>query len=719
MSISKIASYLKTNKRTIFCILTFLSVSYLSVQGVSAEPWDGLTAEQSQKVVGILNGIITLMASVMWMVTSFITIFLYPGWVNGTLFGLQDYLKEIWILVSNIIYFIFAFIIIVIAFMNIIGKWEWNWELKQAMPKFIIGILIVPFSWFFVQFVLAISAVLTVWVLTLPYDSFKDQALLSTALDGTELAGSKICKDVVISLSWEFEWNTSSLGWDDSALSENIRCKDGWEITIKQLFEWTDGWEGLDNTIFGVISVYTYWVLKIQELDTISWRDLTSIKGIADLVLKIFFDIFFIVVYLLLMIALFLALFVRGVRLWIYAMLSPAFGLLYFFWKTGDGFGKSWEKFNVKEFIALALVPVYVAAALSFGLIFILTASEWLKTTVSSTDEDVIEAWGFSLSIIWAHGDGVEEKSVIGKLIVEMFWVVILWIAVMAALWASKTTEAIVQPIAKFGEDVWALAAKAPTYAPIIPTWSWWMSVASLPTVSSTIKSWFDSEATRKGTSFASGILWDTDSALQGLNNSVRETQARFDQFSDSANVNSADLMWVVRENLEEATSFNDIRVSDSFRARLQQTGAALDITWHDDWDLSNQDQLMTALREIHNATLPQWWLFEWQTHLWSLSRTVIDGFLADDSATPAWNWGTTPPTEPSVANNFNLNTTLVGDGTITRDRVNWIEAAVREANLTTWNRQSIRTAILNMIPETDADREAKADALVDELELT
>lgn len=47
-------------------------------------------------------------------------------------------------------------------------------------------------------------------------------------------------------------------------------------------------------------------------------------------------------------------------------MLSPAFGLLYFFDKTKDGMGESGKSFNVKEFLSLALVPVYVSAALSF-----------------------------------------------------------------------------------------------------------------------------------------------------------------------------------------------------------------------------------------------------------------------------------------------------------------------------------------------------------------
>lgn len=98
----------------------------------------------------------------MGMLTAFISLFLYPGWTNGTLFGLTEYLREIWILISNVVYFLFALILIVIAFMNIIGKNQGTWELKQAMPKFIVGVLIVPLSWFFVQFLLSVSAVLTI-----------------------------------------------------------------------------------------------------------------------------------------------------------------------------------------------------------------------------------------------------------------------------------------------------------------------------------------------------------------------------------------------------------------------------------------------------------------------------------------------------------------------------------------------------------------------------
>jgi hypothetical protein len=524
-----------------------------------------ISKEDSDKVVKILNGFITGAAALMGMISSFITMFLYPGWVNGTLFGLQDYLKIMWILVSNIVYFIFAFILIAIAFMNIIGKGEWTWELKQAMPRFIIWVLIVPFSWFFVQFLLSLSAILTVWVLTLPYDSFQGNELFDKAMENEELAWKEICKDVIISFNGDFEWQpVEQLSTDANELDEHIKCKNGWKITVKELLTGTDAdWNisadasGLQNSIFGVMSIYSYGILKVDELDTISAANLESVKTIADLIFKIVFDVLFIAVYLLLMVALLLALFVRGVRLWIYMMLSPAFWLLYFFWKWSEGFWESGDKFNIKEFIALALVPVYVSAALAFWLVFILVASEGIKET--NDGEDVLKAWGFSLTILWAHGDQEAEKSVIWKLVVEIFGVVILWIAVMAALWASKTTKAIVEPIQAFWKSVWDLAAKAPTYAPIIPAPGWMQSAASLQKIWSTLQGNMSAEASKRASSFMGADSETTavnsarERAMSNLNSNPWDFRLNWQGLQDVINSANwkADVLYNNRENRE------------------------------------------------------------------------------------------------------------------------------------------------------------------------
>jgi hypothetical protein len=54
--------------------------------------------------------------------TALVALFMQPGWVNGEIFNLQPILRNIWIMVSNVVYLIFALILIAISFMNIIGK---------------------------------------------------------------------------------------------------------------------------------------------------------------------------------------------------------------------------------------------------------------------------------------------------------------------------------------------------------------------------------------------------------------------------------------------------------------------------------------------------------------------------------------------------------------------------------------------------------------------
>lgn len=71
------------------------------------------------------------------------------------------------------VYLIFAFALIWIAFANIIGKKDDVYEMKRALPRFAVGILMVPFSWFFVQLTLSITAILTVSMLSLPFNTFE------------------------------------------------------------------------------------------------------------------------------------------------------------------------------------------------------------------------------------------------------------------------------------------------------------------------------------------------------------------------------------------------------------------------------------------------------------------------------------------------------------------------------------------------------------------
>jgi len=105
-------------------------------------------------------------------------------------------MKDIWILISNVVYFIFAFLLIFIAVMNIVGGGKDKYQLKTAMPKFIVGILIVPFSWFAVQFILSLASFMSTVSLSLPYDTFQGMTSFKTSISGKE-----ICNDFYMVLA--------------------------------------------------------------------------------------------------------------------------------------------------------------------------------------------------------------------------------------------------------------------------------------------------------------------------------------------------------------------------------------------------------------------------------------------------------------------------------------------------------------------------------------
>lgn len=67
---------------------------------------------------------------------------------------------------------------------------------------------------------------------------------------------------------------------------------------------------------------------------------------------------------------------------------------MYFLGKGKEGFsaGEGGSKFSITEFIALAMVPVYASAALAFGLVFILVATEGIKVASSEDDLDTLKA---------------------------------------------------------------------------------------------------------------------------------------------------------------------------------------------------------------------------------------------------------------------------------------------------------------------------------------
>lgn len=127
---------------------------------------------------------------------------LSPDWTMGDFFGLRSYFKSVWVLVSNIVYVIFALMLLFMAVMQIFGGAESEYAFKKRLGRFLVGILIVPFTWLIVSWTLSFANQAVAAVLSIPLGSIK----IDTGTDGkqsTSLWHKKV-------LPTEFDFNTKS-----------------------------------------------------------------------------------------------------------------------------------------------------------------------------------------------------------------------------------------------------------------------------------------------------------------------------------------------------------------------------------------------------------------------------------------------------------------------------------------------------------------------------
>lgn len=93
-----------------------------------------------------------------------------PDWTFGDFIGLRPILHSLWVFVSNMVYVIFAAMLIVVAIANIFGQSD-SYAIKKMLPRFIIGVIMVPFTWWIVSASLSVSSYLTALVIRMPADT--------------------------------------------------------------------------------------------------------------------------------------------------------------------------------------------------------------------------------------------------------------------------------------------------------------------------------------------------------------------------------------------------------------------------------------------------------------------------------------------------------------------------------------------------------------------
>ncbi len=171
-----------------------------------------------------------------------------PDWTSGDLFGLREPMHKMWIIVSNIVYFIYAILLIIIALATIFGKD--NFSYKAMIPRLALGILMVPFTWWFVQWTISLATVVTASVINIPMETMLDQY-------GKEQ--NKYLNEPLIPKNYTI----TTLAGGTGSTTTSSKCEETKGcLSIQKILE-SDG--GIYNTLL----IYAYNVFKIQDYKSI------------------------------------------------------------------------------------------------------------------------------------------------------------------------------------------------------------------------------------------------------------------------------------------------------------------------------------------------------------------------------------------------------------------------------------------------------------------
>ncbi len=492
-------------------------------------------SDLTKNIIEIFDLIFGLLALVLWPMVILAGWLLSPDWTMGDFFGLRGYFKEVWILVANIVYIIFALMLLYMAIMQIFGWSESEYAFKKKLPSFLVGILLVPFTWLIVSWTLSFANQAVAAVLSIPMGSI---AKLDTGSSSGEQDKSKWHQKM---LPTQFDFSTNSSGYGVHCSEWVAKDKDGNKIDCISPAEFlTKNQAGP----FFIIMIYAYNIFKIQDADKNAVEDFcvdqtasgetkykTSkdcIKDLVGIVRKFWLSLIVTIFFAIMLVALCWILLMRAIKLWIYIMLSPLFGLAYFTGKMSEGVWEAGEMWfwwlGFKPFFKLAMVPVLVSAVLAFGLLFVWVVRDNFhggtknpgqtefctddkvgymvtycieeikngeKTTFTSKliigtdtnksdgDSTITLNFGdaFSNIIGWAEAasalsggvaGGIESvEDIFAHIILTMMALVFMFMGVKVAANFDPVTEAAFKPFQQLGEATGKFIAHSPSYLPL------------------------------------------------------------------------------------------------------------------------------------------------------------------------------------------------------------------------------------------------------------
>ncbi len=633
----------------------------IGIQNTYAEPNGCRTAEECNKTNALINQnaeIKKMMDSIVAalnIVLAFLTILVSPAimfaswlmtpdWTSGDLFNIRPIIHSLWITISNITYFIYAILLIFIALATIFNSEHYGY--KAMLPKLALGIILVPLTWWIVQFVISASSYITASVMTIPAET------MNVYNEKYSNGKSSFWNTPIIPRKIIYTNDKSSI---DKDICKNDRAKC---IAPKEIMDNAGG-------MYSPLLVYGYGIFSLHNsLDIKTTWD--QVKNIIQLIHQWLIGALMFIVFGILVLALVFMLMVRAIKLWFYAIFSPLFTLQFVVW--WEMFWENKDSFSIKEFLGLAFVPALVWLSLSFWLVIIsalMSATggdgKWNNTgdctaapcrielmsnpknyisslqvkngngTTDTTNE--IAFWGITYIYKWSvtaaeYTAGAQSVlssagGIFWTIIIDIIALVFIWVAFMAAKWVSKTVSAAIAPFENMGKKIGELGMSLPKYAPIPGTGG--LSMKSMEKVPNSLQHAMESSESKR---FENSSLWrmlHADQHIpaesvkqikewinlgtkQGFEKAMKDNQT----FTNRPGAHNA---WIVEEFMKKIKEKHDY---------MDTLGLDATMKWYfreyADKDLKNEDTRKTL-----------WWYI--QQSAWTAQKWNTDGKAGNNSS--------------------------------------------------------------------------------------
>lgn len=373
--------------------------------------------------------------------------------------GMEERLKGIWIPVRDLVNIAFVLVLLVVAFYNVlgIGGGEGDLAIKTALPKIVLGLVIVNFTFTAGRVALDLANVATTAAFALPE---------LAAGDETPYDFSAVKQDFKIKVCYKTynETDNTYTSWEDPEEGSGDE-----EVPIyTKLFcaKGDDGkYDELDGTLeakyftdLNANNIGLVMAVNMGGLSNLSLLKEDGLDSFTDLSISLMFSIVMFLVFAISYLVLGIVLVVRLIVLWIALALSPVAVLVYVVpqIKEWAGGGGDFAQKVIKHLVA----PIIIGATMSLGYIMI---SAWDGLAGNSALSS-----GFKVNEVISTEFLIAGVDDLPQFIIAIASVAIVWTGVFAAAsdtYASFATDAI----KGFGEKVGEFFYKLPLSVGTVP----------------------------------------------------------------------------------------------------------------------------------------------------------------------------------------------------------------------------------------------------------